>query len=362
MTTANLYLSIDLSSTGPKLLYGTSPDAMFPTVYHPQTIELNQALSPKDHPDLPDCFLIRVKQRSYLTGLAAHHYLHGTIGLKECKTDRAIPQILTAIADATKKCGVDPSGINLNLRCLLPAGEIKIDRERLEAETTAAARRFFARNISHKCTISSFACKPEGSGLYKQFARLSPVSPSSIGILQLGYRNAGFFAVIDEIPVRYRSPQLGLSVLVRQFQNTIGYPDETELIAPISTAIESGDCSRLAALTARPTATISKVLKDCLDAYLALLRKDIAEHTRITETLIIGGGTAQTIGQFFSNCLPVGMKLSLHSGLGRAWNYPDILQAKLPQNLYYRFADLFCYSQLADIDNGMVSKSSASVT
>jgi hypothetical protein len=155
---------------------------------------------------------------------------------------------------------------------------------------------------------------------------------------------------------------LGLSILVRQFQNTIGYPDEAPLIAPISDAIESGDCGKLAALTNRPSAVVNKVLCDCLDAYLALLSKDIAEHMQIVETLIIGGGTAQTVRQHLSNCLPAGVKLSLHSGLGRAWNYPDSLQAKLPQNLYYRFADLFCYSQSADIENQLVSESSALIS
>jgi hypothetical protein len=362
MTTTNLYLSIDLSSTGAKVLYGNNPHAMLPTVYHPQTIELNRALSPKDYPELPDHFLIRVKQRSYLTGLAAHNYLHGAIGLRECKTDRAIPQILTAIADNAKKCGIAPDRINLNLRCLLPAGEIGIDRDRLEVESIAAAKRFYARNVAHKCTISAFTCKPEGSGLYKQFVRRSSVPLSSIGILQLGYRNAGFFAVIDGTPARYRSPQLGLSILVRQFQNTIGYPHEAELIAPICDAIESGDCGKLTALTARPSAVINKVLSDCLDAYIISLGKDIAEHMQIVETLIIGGGTAQTVRQHLSACLPTGVKLSLHSGLGRAWNYPDALQAKLPQNLYYRFADIFCYSQSADVENQLVSESSTSIS
>ncbi len=362
MTTTNLYLAIDLSSTGVKVLYGTNPHAMFPVVYHPQTTELNRALSPKDYPELPDHFLIRVKQRSYLTGLAAHNYLHGAIGLRQCKTDRAIPQILTAIADSAKKCGIAPDRINLNLRCLLPAGEIGIDRERLEAESIAATKRFYARNVPHKCTISAFTCKPEGSGLYKQFVWRSSVPSSSIGILQLGYRNAGFFAVIDGTPARYRSPQLGLSILVRQFQNTIGYPHETELIAPISDAIESGDCGKLAALTDRPPAVINKVLSDCLDAYITSLGKDITEHMQIVETLIIGGGTAQTVRQHLSNCLPAGVKLSLHSGLGRAWNYPDSLQAKLSQNLYYRFADIFCYSQSADVEDRLVSKSSAYIS
>jgi hypothetical protein len=362
MTTTNLYLSIDLSSTGAKVLYGTNPDAMFPAVYHPQTIELNRALAPDDYPDMPDRFLIRVKQRSYLTGLAAHNYLNGAIGLKDSKTDRAIPQILMAIVDSAQRCGIAPDGINLNLRCLLPAGEIGIDRARLEAESIAATKRFYARNVPHKCTISSFTCKPEGSGLYRQFVRRSSVPFSSIGIFQLGYRNAGFFAVIDGTPARYRSPQLGLAILVRQFQNTIGYPHETELIAPISDAIESGDCGKLAALTARPPAVINRVLSDCLDAYITLLGKDIAEHMQIVETLIIGGGTAQTVRQHLSNCLPAGVKLSLHSGLGRAWNYPDSLQAKLSQNLYYRFADIFCYSQSADVEDRLVSKSNAYIS
>jgi hypothetical protein len=199
----NLYLAIDLSSTGPKLLYGTNPDAMFPAVYHPQTIELNRTLSPKDYPEMPDHFLIRVKESSHLTGIAAHTYLRGAIGLRESKADRAVPQILTAIADAAKKCGLDPSNIKLDLRCLLPAGEISHDRQRLETELITAARRFYARNVLHKCHISSFTCKPEGAGLYKQFVRLSSAPPTSIGILQLGYRNAGFFALIDGIPIRY---------------------------------------------------------------------------------------------------------------------------------------------------------------
>jgi hypothetical protein len=351
----NLYLAIDLSSTGPKLLYGTLPDAMSPVVYHPQTIELNRKLSPQDYPEMPDHFLIRVKQRTYLTGLAAYIYLRGAIGLRESKADRAVPQILTAIADAAQRCGLDPSNINLDIRCLLPAGEIGCDRHRLEAELTAAARRFYARNVSHKCTISSFKCKPEGAGLYKQFFELSSTPPASIGILQLGYRNAGFFALIDGIPVRYRSPQLGLSVLVREFQNTIGYPDETELIPPISEAIEIGDSGKLAALVNRPSKDLDRILTNIRDGYISLLRKDITEHMRIVETLIIGGGTAQTVRQYLSECLPSDMKLSLHSGLGRAWNYPDSLQEKLSPNLYYRFPDIFCYSQYADTDNGCVS-------
>ncbi len=356
-----LYLSIDLSSTGAKVLYGTSPDAMVPSVYHPQTIELNRTLSPSDYSEMPDHFLIRVKQRTWLTGLAAHNYLHGLIGLRENKADHAVPQILTAIADAAKKCDVEPTSIDLNLRCLLPAGEIEIDRKRLEAELVAATRTFYARKVRHKCTISSFACRPEGSGLYKQFVRLSSVLPNSIGVLQLGYRNAGFFAVIDGTPVRYRSPRLGLSVLVRQLQNTIGYPDETELIQPISSAIESGDCGQLAILTSRPSSTMDKVLKECCDAYVASLGKDLIEHAQITDTLIIGGGTAQTVHKYLSKCLPPGMKVSLHSGLGRAWNYPVSLQSKLPQKLYYRFADIFCYSQFADVDNGAALKITSSV-
>jgi hypothetical protein len=354
MTTANLYLSIDLSSTGAKVLYGTNPHAMFPTVYHPQTIELNRKLSPQDYPDLPDCFLIRFKHRTYLTGLAAYIYLRGAIGLRESKADRAVPQILTAIADAVQKCGVEPSNINVDIRCLLPAGEISGDRHRLEAELTAAARRFYARNVSHKCTIASFTCKPEGAGLYKQFFELSTTPPTSIGILQLGYRNAGFFALIDGAPVRYRSPQLGLSVLVREFQNTIGYPDETESIAPISEAIEIGDSRKLAALVNRSTKDLDKILTKVTNTYIALLRRDIAEHMQTVETLIVGGGTAQTVRKYLRECLPTDLKLSLHSGLGRAWDYPNSLQQKLSPNLYYRFADIFCYSQYADTDNGCI--------
>jgi hypothetical protein len=348
----NLYLAIDLSSTGPKLLYGTLPDVMFPAVYHPQTMELNRALLVSDYPNMPDHFLIRVKQRIYLTGLAAHTSLRGAIGLRENKADRAIPQILTAIADAAQKCGIDPSDINLDIRCLLPSGEISLDRQRLEAGLGNCAHRFYARHVLHKCNISSFTCKPEGAGLYRQFLRLSSTSPSSIGILQLGYRNAGFFALIDGTPVRYRSPQLGLSVIVREFQNTIGYPNETELIAPISQAIESGEYAKLTTLINRPQKDIDKVLCNIRDTYIESLRKDITEHMESVETLIIGGGTAQTVKQYLSQCLPSDLKISLHSGIGRTWNYPSSFQEKLSSNLYHRFADIFCYSQYADVDNG----------
>lgn len=346
----DLMVAIDLSSTGPKVFYGTSPAVMVPAVYPQQIIEIDQ-LSVNDYPDLPDHCLIRFKKKTYLTGLGAHIYLRGAIGLRESKTDRAIPQILMAIADAAKKCSVAQSNINLDLRCLLPAGEIAIDRDRLQTELKAAAAKFYARNQLHKCTISSFTCKPEGAGLYKQFFQLSPSPQSSIGILQLGYRNAGFFALIDGTPVHYRSPQLGLSVLVREFQNSIGYPDEAELIAPISAAIESDDYSALVNLINRPEKEVVRVLGKIKDNYIRLLRNDMKEHMRFVETLIIGGGTAQTVRHYLSECLPSGLKLSLHSGLGRAWNYPDYIQAKLPPNLYYRFADIFCYSQCGETTN-----------
>jgi hypothetical protein len=353
----NLILAIDLSSTGAKVLYGTSREAMLPVVYHQQTIELDRALSVNDYPDLPDHYLIKFKQKTYLTGLGAHIYLRGAIGIRENKTDRAIPQILMAIADAAKKCCVPQSSINLDLRCLLPAGEITIDRDRLQTELNSAASKFYARNQLHKCTISSFTCKPEGAGLYKQFFQLSPNQESSIGILQLGYRNAGFFALIDGTPAHYRSPQLGLSVLVREFQNSIGYPDETELIAPISAAIESDDYSKLVNLTNRPEKEVSIALGKIRETYIRLLRNDMNEHMRFVETLIVGGGTAQTIKKYLSGCLPSNTKLSLHSGLGRAWTYPESLQAKLAQHLFYRFADIFCYSQYADVDNRSTSQS-----
>jgi hypothetical protein len=353
----NLILAIDLSSTGAKVLYGNSREAMFPTVYHQQTVELDRALSVNDYPDLPDHCLIRFKQRTYLTGLGAHIYLRGAIGLRANKTDRAIPQILMAIADAAKKCCVERSSIILDLRCLLPAGEITIDRDRLQTELKAAAAKFYARNELHKCTIASFTCKPEGAGLYKQFFQLSPSPESSIGIVQLGYRNAGFFGLIDGTPVYYRSPQLGLSVLVREFQNTIGYPDEIELIAPISDAIESDDYSKLVNLINRPEKEVSTTLGKIRETYIKLLRNDMNEHMRFAETLIIGGGTAQTIKRYLSDCLPSNTKLSLHSGLGRAWTYPESLEPKLAQHLYYRFADIFCYSQYADVDNGRASQS-----
>jgi hypothetical protein len=357
--TTNLYLTLDLSSTGAKVLYGSSPAAMVPSVYHPQIVELNRALSVDDYPDMPDHFLIRVKQRSYLTGFAAHSYLRGAIGLKESKTARAIPQILTAIAAAAKKCGVSPTEICLDIRCLLPAGEIGVDRDRLKEQLFAAARKFYVRQVVHECTISSFTCKPEGSGLYRQLLRLSSTPPQSVGILQLGYRNAGFFAAIEGTPVRYRSPQLGLSQLVREFQNTIGYPSETELIAPISDAIASGDCERLAALVNRPKKDLHRIAIDVRDAYLLALRQDIAEHMQSVEMLVVGGGTAQTIRSYLADCLPPGVRLSLHSGLGRAWNYPDRLQSQLGEHLYYRFADIFCYSQAADVDNGALASSIA---
>ncbi len=352
----DLMVAIDLSSTGPKVFYGTSPTVMVPAVYPQQIIEIGQ-VSVNDYPDLPDHCLIRFKQKTYLTGLGAHIYLRGAIGLRESKTDRAIPQILMAIADAAKKFSLQQSNINLDLRCLLPAGEIAIDRDRLQTELKTAAAKFYAQNQLHKCTISSFTCKPEGAGLYKKFFQLSPSPQSSIGILQLGYRNAGFFALIDGTPVHYRSPQLGLSVLVREFQNSIGYPDEAELIAPISAAIESDDYSALVNLINRPEKDVVRILGKIKDNYIKLLRNDMNEHMRFVETLIVGGGTAQTIRRYLPDCLPSNTRLSLHSGLDRAWNYPESLRSKLAQHLYYRFADIFCYSQYADVDNLCTSQS-----
>jgi hypothetical protein len=73
------------------------------------------------------------------------------------------------------------------------------------------------------------------------------------------------------------------------------------------------------------------------------LKQDIREHIPNVDEIVIGGGSiAQTLRKHLQSCL-VQDSVYFHAGLGKAWDYPVQLKAKLKDDLYYRFADLYCF-------------------
>jgi hypothetical protein len=336
-----LFLVIDYSSTGPKFFYGKSWTDLLPMLFAPQVVEINETLPI----DLPDHSVIKLNGQTYLTGQAAKNYLNGAIYLKQPKIDKAIPQTLSAIVYATKKLELT-GRIDLELKCLLPAGEIKNHRSVLEAEITEAAKNFGTLTKQYKAKVRSFQCKPEGVGLLVKFSELCglPLEDLSVLVISLGYRNNGSFSLVDGTIGNYRSPRLGFNTLVEIFRPMIGGLDGEDITEGLSKYLETGDKSRLRYIAkfGGDIDSIATAADEARNIYCTKLKQDFDEYLPEADSVIVGGGSVQVLQHHLYDCLGRD-KISFHAGLGKAWNYPDELKGQLKDDLYYRFADLYCF-------------------
>jgi hypothetical protein len=342
-----LFLAIDYSSTGPKFLYGHNADELFSAFIPPQVISdvTESILNSSRCEDGTDYSVIRLGGQIYMTGQAASNFSNGAVYLRETKINKAIPQTLSAIAYAAQELNLG-NKINVEIKCLLPAGEIGDDRSRLEQDITEAAKSFGTLRNKYRCKVQSFICQPEGAGLLKKFSKLRemPVADLSVGILSLGYRNAGFFSVIKGQPGHYRSPRLGFSTLIERFRSTVGGLDGEDITKGLSRYLETGDQKHLEYIArfGKDINEIAAKVEEARNSYCIDLKRDIREHIPNVDEIVIGGGSAQTLRKHLQSCL-VQDSVYFHAGLGKAWDYPEYLKAKLKDDLYYRFADLYCF-------------------
>jgi hypothetical protein len=169
--------------------------------------------------------------------------MNGAIHIKESKINKAIPQTLSAIVYASEQMELSGKKIDLELRCLLPAGEIVEDRSRLEVQSIAAIKNFGTLSRNYMGNVRSFTCKPEGTGLLRKFSELinTPLEELSVGVFSIGYRNLGFFSLIGKAPGHYRSPRLGFSSLIQEFRSMVGGLDEVNITKELSKYLETGD-------------------------------------------------------------------------------------------------------------------------
>jgi hypothetical protein len=334
-----LMLRVDLSSTGPKFFYGEG-DKWHPCSFAPQVV-----LVRSDDGDSPEHMVIRLGEEIYLTGQAASNYLHGRNYLKEAKASKAIPQILSAIVYAAEALGL-PNKFDLDIKCLLPAGEIKEDRESLEKELTNAVKSFGSMSKKWRGRLRSFDCKPEGFGLLLKFGELCgfPLTELSIGVLSIGYRNCGFFSSINQKPGHYQSPRLGFSVLISEFRSMVGGTDEMDLTKDLTKFLETGNKEHLTTIArlGKDVDRVAASVEEARERYLEKLQRYAAEELPAIERMIVAGGGAQVLEPYLYQCL-YREKLSFHAGLGKAWNYPNELKDKLKDDLAHRFADLYCF-------------------
>jgi hypothetical protein len=343
----NLFLAIDYSSTGPKFLYGNSTDELLSAVIPPQVISdvTESILNSSRCEDGADYSVIRLGQQIYMTGQAATNFSNGAVYLRQTKINKAIPQTLSAIAYAAQELNLG-NKITLEIKCLLPAGEIGDDRSRLEREITEAVTSFGTLSNKYRCKVKSFVCQPEGAGLLNKFSALreKPLTDLSVGIMSLGYRNAGFFSMIKGQPGHYRSPRLGFSTLIERFRSTVGGLDGEDITKGLSRYLETGEQKNLEYITrfGKDINEIAAKVEEARNSYCIDLKQDIREHTPNVEEIVIGGGSAQTLRKHLQSCV-VQDAVYFHAGLGKAWDYPEQLKAKLKDDLYYRFADLYCF-------------------
>jgi hypothetical protein len=343
----NLFLAIDYSSTGPKFLYGHSTNELFSAVIPPQVISdvTESILNSSQCEDGTDYSVIRLGEQVYMTGQAASNFSNGAVYLRQTKINKAIPQTLSAIAYAAQALNLG-NKITLELKCLLPAGEIGDDRSRLEQDIIEAAKSFGTLRNKYRCKVKIFFCQPEGAGLLNKFSALreKPLAELSVGILSLGYRNAGFFSVINGHPGHYRSPRLGFNTLIERFRSKVGGLDGEDITKGLSKYLETGDQKNLEYIArfGKDINEIAAKVEEARNSYCADLKQDIREHIPSVDEIVIGGGSAQTLRKHLQSCL-VQDSVYFHAGLGKAWDYPESLKAKLKDDMYYRFADLYCF-------------------
>jgi hypothetical protein len=344
---SNLFLAIDYSSTGPKFLCGHNTDELFSASIPPQIVSdvTESMIKSSQCADGTDYSVIRLGEQIYMTGQAASNFSNGAVYLKETKINKAIPQTLSAIAYAAQELNLG-NKITLEIKCLLPAGEIGDDRSRLGQDIIEAAKSFGTLRNKYRCKVQSFICQPEGAGLLRKFSALRkmPVTDLSVGILSLGYRNAGFFSVIKGQPGHYRSPRLGFSTLIERFRSTVGGLDGEDITKGLSRYLETGDRANLSYIArfGKDVDEIATKAEEARDSYCRDLKQDIKEHIPNVDEIVIGGGSAQTLRKYLQSCV-VQDVVYFHAGLGKAWDYPEQLKAKLKDDLYYRFADLYCF-------------------
>jgi hypothetical protein len=343
----SLFLAIDYSSTGPKFLYGHSADELFSAFIPPQVLsevsESNVNSSRRQYG--ADYSVVKLGEQIYLTGQAASNLSNGAIYLRQTKINKAIPQTLSAIAYAAQALNLG-NKFTVDIRCLLPAGEIESDRSRLQIDITEAAENFGTFANKYRCKVQSFSCKPEGAGLLRKFSELRdiPTVDLSVGVLSLGYRNAGFFSFIRGEPGHYRSPRLGFSTLIEKFRSTVGGLDGEDITKGLAAYLETGELSNLEYIArfGKDINEIAVQVEEARTSYCADLKRDIKEYVPNVDEIVIGGGSAQTLRKHLQSCLTQDA-IYFHAGLGKGWDYPESLKAKLKDDLYYRFADLYCF-------------------
>ncbi|AFZ15624.1 hypothetical protein Cri9333_4859 (plasmid) [Crinalium epipsammum PCC 9333] len=155
----------------------------------------------------------------YLVGSFAREF-SGDAGMSELKYERAIYKTSAALGVIIDKANSSSTKRNLNnitleLTVLLPWNEYE-DRKKFEERLTSVLADFSFRGQPLKVKLSSFLCRPEGSGL--AMIRISQKGldwfrDRTLAVLMFGHRNVTALQFSGGRMVKGESPEMGFMKL-----------------------------------------------------------------------------------------------------------------------------------------------------
>jgi hypothetical protein len=185
-------------------------------------------------------------ERFYAVGYLAREQFNGNAGLSQLKVERAVPKALAAVWAASSDLQLG-NEFSAALGVLLPPGEFE-NAGRLQAAIEKGLKAFETPNGTLNVTVTHWACKPEGAGVYLMHTRnldSALLKHKSIAVAMVGFRNASILVSQRGAVNKKASSDLGFIKLLEKVMKKTSGLNVNQLAEVISRAGDPPDFKAL---------------------------------------------------------------------------------------------------------------------
>lgn len=185
-------------------------------------------------------------ERFYAVGYLAREQFNGNAGLSQLKVERAVPKALAAVWAASSDLQLG-NEFSAALGVLLPPGEFE-NAGRLQAAIEKGLKAFETPNGTFYVTVTHWACKPEGAGVYLMHTRnlnSTLIRHKSIAVAMVGFRNASILVSQRGAVNKKASSDLGFIKLLEKVMKKTSGLNVNQLAEVISRAGDPPDFKAL---------------------------------------------------------------------------------------------------------------------
>jgi hypothetical protein len=304
-----LVLTCDLGASLNKLIVQIYPNGvprvitMTPEV---ADVEKESVVGLDVDPLTSDAAWVGIGSEYYALGSLAKNKFAGTSAIRDLKYQYALPKLAGLLWLACHHLELKEAEVFIHL--LLPSGEHK-DGNNLGKQLFAALKAGIATPTGRlKLKVRNFIVSGEGSGVLASRRRTlgEAYSLRTIGMLMLGYRNAGFTVVKGKNQIKAESTDLGMNWLVERFVEhaAVGLSKDD---LRISLALVEANLGNLEALRSLSRKTKSADIESDLALFqktLTLVRREYCRallrwirNIAVFDEVLICGGTGEFVHQ-----------------------------------------------------------------